>query len=203
MERSIVQTLAATPADQATTGYWLAGVLVAVGIALVAFALYTWWRRRSEAPTEADEALMAGTAKEAERLLRVMGEAEELAARLEQRFDEQSRRMESLLARAERITAAAPIGPAAPRVEPAPPRNPAPAPEIVTRPAPVAVAATAHSSAARTRAQPAAPPAAGGLGHLTEQVYQLADAGTAPAEIAKRLGQEAVTIDLILAMRGA
>jgi hypothetical protein len=187
----------ATGSAPSTVVYWIALVLVTAGLAIVGIVLARVFRDRhaaesegvpeaaaytSAAPVPTPErvaptpaprfvapAQPSPTTIEAQNLLRLMGEAEELCSRLGRELDDKAERLERLLARAEgRLGAAMPPAPAAPHAPhplhnapaatpPAAPVSPQSRPEIVTRP--IAVPAPAMAAAPSVPSLYYAPPA--------------------------------------------
>ncbi len=119
--------------------FWIAMVLVAAGLGLILLVGVTFLRNRGSSDAgdyvagSATNYASVGTTQEAERLLRLMGEAEELCTRLANQLDDKAQQIERLLARSD-ATLASGASPA--QSEPLPAR-PGARPEIVTRPMPV------------------------------------------------------------------
>lgn len=135
---------------------WVAIALVVTAVLLLIGVAVSFFRRaRSQRVDEYTLPMATGAVPEAERLLRLMGEAEELAARLTAQLDDKARHLEHLLRQADARAAAmperpiqrsAPI-PAAypPPSAPAPAQQPAQAsdPRVITRP--INLATTIHA----------------------------------------------------------
>lgn len=221
--------------------YWLALGLVAGGLTLMCVVLIDRWKRRKQESMgeSASGGVPIGTIPEAERLLQLMGEAEELCARLSNDLDQKAEHLQRLIERAEQIGVMPPATANAPTVRPVPvpppavptasnpdpsgplsrlmreqhaaeamvaPTTPARTPEIVTRiperrvPAPVVSEPVVRSAAAQS-STPTQPGPAAGLEPLASQIYQLADRGMTPREIAQSLQQHPGKVELILALR--
>lgn len=96
----------AAPVSAISAAQWVAIGLVAGGLLIIVAVLVGVRRGRTPGATPpprtppADPAMTA-TIQEAERLLRLMGEAEELCARLGNDLDDRASRLESLLSRAD------------------------------------------------------------------------------------------------------
>lgn len=118
-----------------------------------------------------------------EPLDRVMADAEELARHLAAVLDAKAARLELLIEEADRKIAAIEAGGSPP--VPAAARTPAPAAAPVVASAAPAPASTPTGLSQRDR------------------IYQMADAGRTPIEIARELGQPAGQVELLLALRRA
>lgn len=205
--------------------YWIAMGLVAGGVLIIAMVIIGVVRGRSRSampevesaeaprpvrPSETSApppgATSLATVQEAEQLLRLMGEAEELCSRLTAQLDAKSREVEALLARAENVRRAeeavsdesAALAQAQAEVRGMPARQAglvsrAEPPTIVTRPItpPVPVATSAVAAVERHE----------GLDALANQVYTLADRGLGAQDIARTLREHPGKIELILALR--
>jgi hypothetical protein len=209
-------------------------VMVISGLTIITVVLAASLRAHRKARSASTPSLPAprrraddsvSTVQEAQNLLQLMSEAEELCTRLARQLDEKAANIERLLARAERRLDAIPT--IVPYTKPAPPPPhppssvvPAPAvslpvpassapaflspqpaatrPEIVVRPKPTPVSAAVQAAAAPTPQSTYAP----GADPLTLQIYRLADVGLSAAEIARQLGQHTGKVELILALRG-
>lgn len=220
-----------TLADTAAGGgrdlaIWLAFGLVgagiiALGVIIAMLVLERAGRKRSPAaPTTTLDT------DEAAQLLELMNRAEALADRLGKELDDRARRAQRVLDQLDRRLAAADLStpthtlpsPAPPLPQHRPPnpvQYPVSAPplppisDVDAKPAdlrpPVVVRPVNH---ARTTAPVGTPPqaphthtAAPAIDAVTPEVYRLADAGLPPADIARRVGQSAGTVALILALR--
>lgn len=188
-------------ANVPSVAYWLALILVAAGLGLIVIVALAWLRGRDTADAlsaSAEEQAFAayapgtgslgampalsqettinatptvGTTQEAERLLRLMGEAEELCTRLARDLDERADRLERLMARANGMLGTtlaeqrmpqppqpAPMPAPAPQPYQIPQQQPAQArPEIITRPVgvPVMAAAPAYQPGPAPQGAPA------------------------------------------------
>jgi hypothetical protein len=153
-----LQTLAETTTAAVQSPIWLYAAigLITAGVTIIIAILASFvMRSRAGQPPLADlpasaspSAAPTGTVQEAERLLRLMGEAEEQAARLGQDLRERADRLEALiqaadqrlsaLAAAPRATTSHPLPPTGHQAPPAPPAPPAQTPmppaRVVTRP---------------------------------------------------------------------
>jgi hypothetical protein len=190
--------------------YWLAVILVAAGLGLIVLVLLGMRRGFGTTPTYSENLLEAAdrsgvaTTQEAERLLRLMGEAEEVCTRLGRELDDKAQRLEALLARAEGMLSEsappAPRGGAPAATSPAQPHEglytpPSGGgypnrPEIVTRPVgvpgqPVAYAGTYSPQRAAQQNQPA--PAQAVLG---PQPMGMGPMGNGPANDPEALAQQ-------------
>ena len=226
---TLAETAGAPSGAQSPIVYWIAAVLVLAGLCIIGMVVVTALRGRRHGeplaiatPMPIREAVsippprrepFTPTTQEAQNLLRLMGEAEELCTRLGRDLDDKAQRLERLLARAEgRLGPTQSDDTVVVRPNLTPPSPPsvtthapiAPRPEIVTRPMPVPAAVLTYAAAASApiHSSPSAP-AALGLEPLTAQIYSLADAGHAPSAIAQQLGQHTGKVELILALRGA
>lgn len=204
-----ITTLAQTGAAAAPPiAYWIALVLVVAGLGLIAVVGISFLRNRNNpnGVTDANSAPV-GTTQEAERLLRLMGEAEELCTRLGNQLDEKAERIERLIARSE-IPADRPSEPLtarpgarpdpAARPEPAPRHEPTSRPEIVTRPmgVPQAVGA-AHSIASPYYTPPALESAPAATPQFTPTYTSGAATRTAIAPAAPAAPAPAMSTDQI------
>jgi hypothetical protein len=133
-------------------------------------------------------------------------EIEEMARRLSAQLEEQAIRLERLAAEADRQIARLEELTAAGRQSKSPAAPPAANPDPGPMPATLRSASSlnrpgeteaANPAAATRTATEATPP----VDSLARNVYQLADAGLAPPEIARRLGEHVGKVELILALR--
>jgi hypothetical protein len=216
-------TLAQSPAagSPSAIAFWVAVALVTAGIAVIILVGVFSFKARVSGPKEDEDARPASSGAasmtdEAQALLRLMGEAEDLCARLGSELDSKADRIERLLARAEgRLGGSEPPAartsavhthaqrPAALRPSFEPPAPPVQVdhgqrPEIVTRPIGVPAVGAGSPARAPTASQAGAN---GGLDPLASQVYQLADTGLSASDIAQSLGQHTGKVELILALR--
>lgn len=139
---------------------WVAIALVVTAVLLlIGVAISVYRRTRAQQSESFPQSLATGAVPEAERLLRLMGEAEELAARLTAQLDDKARHLEHLLRQADARTASLterqayrPVPspgafqqthpPAAPQ-SPPPQATPASDPRVITRP--INLATTIHA----------------------------------------------------------
>lgn len=220
-------TLAQTATTQSIL-LWVAVALVVTAVALlIGVAISVYRRSRSIDIADLPQPMPTGAVPEAERLLRLMGEAEELTARLTTQLDDKARHLEHLLRQADARAAALDRRPPAPTPTPAPhpaPHHaPAPDPRVITRP--INLATTIHapspiaaltgsapmSAAPHTATQPASRPAPspqpassavdGASDPIVAAICRLADQGHATTDIAQQLHQPIGKVELILALR--
>ncbi len=234
----------ATSMTQTSVYVWIAALLVLTGGVIFLIAGMHWMRAHRGEQVVGPQEPMAleisqpvqrpqvatPTTQEAQNLLRLMGEAEELCTRLGRDLDDKAQQLERLLARAE--------GRLGPNLAPAPLPQPAPMPLLAPEPPRVTVLPTPVSSpyyqaphhsphqpayapparpeiVTRPVAVPSAVSMAGvgsqqqsrstpdpfGLDPLSLEIYRLSDAGIAPNIIAQQLGQHTGKVELILALR--
>jgi hypothetical protein len=179
---TLSKTLAMSP-EAAGKPPTLAMLLLGFGVMLAIFLLMRHqWRRSAsrragamQSPTERIDAIRA-EASSASPLHSSMAEATELAQRLAAQLDNKAERLDQLLAEAEQAIA---------RLEQlqkgAPPRL----------------------GAGDEQDRPDAPESESDVDPATRQIYQLADQGHDPVEIARRLDQHLGKVQLILALRRA
>ncbi|MCW5756706.1 MAG: hypothetical protein KIT54_05660 [Phycisphaeraceae bacterium] len=173
----------------------LSGFLFALGVAILAWVMLRLVRKRRRAneepgPVEAMQVNIEQRQAEAQRAAEVAEIVRDMAARLETR----AARLEALLDLADdrigqletRLRGTSANGMVATPAEPAPPPTQMPADD------PWAQDDT-HAPPSKTGHPPAEP--------LHQEVYDLADRGHAPLDIARRLEQQVGTIELILALR--
>jgi len=153
-----------------------------------------------EMPIRADRSDSDATRQDVERRLAelrsLMQDANELTQLLGARMDEQATRLEELIALADQRLAAlesrdsAAPEPSSVRQEAPRPASASPAREIPRDSAREARVISPNSA----RVEPAET--------LASRIFELADQGLRPAEIAKRVGQHAGKVELMLALRG-
>lgn len=229
--------------------YWIAMGLVVGGLVIIAVVIVGVLRGRAKSaqfetekpepkrpakqaePTPPPGATSLATVQEAERLLRLMGEAEELCNRLTAQLDAKAREVEAILARADaagersdhtREHQATPAEAEAevrgmpvrqaglvsrPAVQPAvqpiePVRARAETPTRVDAPTIVTRPIVPVAPVmAAVAVGGAAPERHEGLDALANQVYTLADRGLSSQDIARTLREHPGKIELILALR--
>jgi len=140
----VVQILAQATqsATQAAPGIatYIAHACIAGAVAIILLVMFTFYRRAraGKAPTAdmPEPPLSTGTVQEAERLFKLMGEAEEQAARLSAELSDRTARLERLIQAADQRLAAlqAPPAPSPRPATPAPVPQPQPPMRVVTRP---------------------------------------------------------------------
>ena len=202
--------------------YWLAIGLIAAGCLVIAVVVVFLVRSRrapgaglaagADSPL-AQENRPEPMTDEAQLLLRLMGEAEELCHRLGNELDAKADRAERLMARLDGRLGSAEG--AANRLSPVPPppsrasvspqqplvgaSQEGARPEIVTRPVAMPAAMSMASSVGNAER---ADSGGSEVDPLAAQIYKLADAGLPSGEIARTLRQHTGKVDLILALRG-
>lgn len=174
-------------------------VLLAFGVAILCWVLLRLqWRRQRRAPEESPVFEMRETIQdrqaEGQRAAEVAEIVRDLAARLETR----AARLEALLDQAderiERLEIRLAAGNAAEQMaSPTSPEPSAPPPSTNGR-VDAWDGAAADALPERASEPPASDP-------LHQEVYELADRGQTPLDIARRLDQQVGTIELILALR--
>lgn len=228
---SPVPNILAQSATTQSVLLWVAIALVvtAVGL-LIGVAISVYRRSRSIDIAELPQPMPTGAVPEAERLLRLMGEAEELAGRLTAQLDEKARHLEHLLRQADARAITLERRPPTPPTTSAPSspayaQTPAasPDPRVITRPinlattihAPSPVAALtgappaqhAASSQSASRPTPTPQPVSsavdGASDPIVAAICRLADQGHATTDIAQQLNQPIGKVELILALRQA
>ncbi len=197
------------PSDPATGGdaadgpsgpqQFASWVLLAFGVAILIWVLLRLqWRRQRRSPEESPvfemRETIADRQAEGERAAEMADIVRDLAARLETR----AARLEALLDQAderiERLEARLAAGMAAEQIA-------APASAEPDAP-PVSVNGTADPWDDTASDAPAErPPVPDASDPLHQEVYELADDGKTPLDIARRLDQQVGTIELILALR--
>ncbi|MCC6678875.1 MAG: hypothetical protein IT436_17245 [Phycisphaerales bacterium] len=197
-----IVTLAAAPTNwpgSFNLPTWLAPVLATAGILLgitIIIIQIRSDRRRAGRAAHAQPAAQPGTSTpQAGPLRDVIRDAEELIDRLAARADSQAQRLEALIHQAS--AAERRLSEAQARAAAAPPQ-PAAAPNAQRHPT------ASRPAAAQPQLEPK--PAARAASHdpleaAHNDVYDLADQGLPPGEIAKRLGAPKGEIELILSLR--
>lgn len=186
------------PSTAQQTASW---ALLAFGVAILIWVLLRLqWRRQRRSPDESPVAQMRETIQdrqaEGERAAQVAEIVRDLAARLETRaarlealLDQADERIEHLEARLAASTTARQL----------PGADHAPAPNGTHPPAPTNGEADGWQDPdAEPAGRPSDPSPAD---PLHQDVYELADNGHSPLDIARRLEQQVGTIELILALR--
>lgn len=174
-------------------------VLLAFGVAILIWVLLRLqWRRQRRAPEESPvyemRETIADRQAEGQRAAEVAEIVRDLAARLETR----AARLEALLDQAderiERLEARLAAGNAAEQMAAPKPAEPSAPPAPANGSVDPWDEAAGDPSPQRSATPPASDP-------LHEEVYELADDGRSPLDIARRLDQQVGTIELILALR--
>ncbi len=184
------------PADAAFAGAWMAPILITVGVVLLGVILTTSIRakiarRQAEQPSPRETLdQIRDDRRRRDNVDTATSDLLDTAQRLSAQLDNKAERLEQLIAHADQrlarlAEATAESG--------EPPSQPSPRPRAAPPPpAPPKPVAPPEASA---------PPPSPSLDPLTVAVYDLADTGRNPVEIAQRLDEQIGKVELILALR--